>query len=69
MNTHVDTGKNDAFEGFVLLMRLLWGPLFRPILIANAIGYGWCVYSLLHCPDEALATTGSSQRTNPLSRR
>ena len=48
MNTHVDTGKNDAFEGFVLLMRLLWGPLFWPMLVANAIGYGWCVYSLLH---------------------
>ena len=47
MNTHVDTGKNDAFEGFVLLMRLLWG-LFWPMLVANAIGYGWCVYSLLH---------------------
>lgn len=40
-------GDNDAFEGLVLLARAVWGPFLWPLLAANAIGYGWCVYRIL----------------------
>jgi hypothetical protein len=47
MDTDTDAGKNDAFLGLVLLMRIFWGPMFWPIIIGNALAYLWCVYQVL----------------------
>jgi hypothetical protein len=46
MDTNIDSGKNDAFLGLVLLMRIFWGPMFWPIIIGNALAYLWCVYQV-----------------------
>ncbi|MFO1152754.1 MAG: hypothetical protein U1E42_03670 [Rhodospirillales bacterium] len=45
MAKHIDTGANNAFRGLLIVMRLIWGRLFRPMLVANAAGFVWCVYS------------------------
>ena len=48
MGTPADNPKeNEAFGGLVLLMRGIWGPLFWPILIVNAIGIAWFALSVL----------------------
>ena len=45
MDEHLDTGDNEAFKGLLMLMRLVWGPLFWPMLVANAAGFVWCLYT------------------------
>ncbi len=42
-----DHARNDAFKGFALLAKLLWGPFRWPLLAANVLGYGWCVFKVL----------------------
>ena len=40
-----NTGENDAFNGLLILMRLIRGPLFWQFLVAKAAGLMWCVAS------------------------
>ncbi len=42
------------FAALVFYMRLFYGPLFWPIVIANAIGWTWCTYQGLRELDEGL---------------
>ena len=28
--------------GLLILTRLIWGPLYWPMRVANAVGFGWC---------------------------
>lgn len=43
MDEHPETGEHEAFAGLLILMRLIWGPLYWPMLVANAIGFEWCI--------------------------
>jgi hypothetical protein len=47
MDTDLDERTDNPFRGLVLLMRILWGPMFWPIIIGNVLAYLWCVYEVL----------------------
>lgn len=47
MDTDIDGGKSGPGRVFMTMMRVAWGPLAWPLIIANTIVFAWCVYQAL----------------------